>query len=119
MGIEKTVMLSSLKTGIASTRGSVLKSGISVPLRPRVFLSTRHRIEYGRDRDIHPTDEPKYIEAHGSKKMQKAFWTDNLHHSGPAICERHEKAWTKGGNEKVISNQENAQWIMKHTWHAA
>ena len=94
MGIEKTVMLSSLKTGDASTRGSVLKSGISVTLRPRVFLT--HRIEHKQNGGIHSTDEPKYMETHGSEKVQKASWTDNLHHSWTAICHRHEKAWNQG-----------------------
>jgi len=54
-------------------------------------------------------DEPKYIEAHGSEKMKEASWTEHLHRSGAAICDRHQKTWTKDGNERVISNQENTR----------
>ncbi len=83
-------MLSSLKTGFASRWGSVLKSGISVTLRSNVSLRTRHQIEHRRNARIHPTNEPKYIEAHRSEKMEKASWSDNVHHSRVAICRRHE-----------------------------
>jgi len=41
--------------------------------------------------------------------MEEALRTDDVHHPGAAICGRHEKTWTKYGEERDISNQENAQ----------
>jgi len=32
----------------------------------------------------------------------KATWTDDLHHSGAAIRDRHEKAWTEDDGERAI-----------------